>query len=71
VSQSQITGRKSIISMSLGGPGTSSAMDQAVYNAAQEGVLVVGTFVVVCCCYCFQCECASRTNDATTFLTVF
>jgi Subtilase family len=33
--------------MSLGGPGSSSSMDQAIFNAAQEGVLVVGTLLLL------------------------
>jgi Zn-dependent alcohol dehydrogenase len=42
VRRAEITGRKSIISMSLGGVGMSRAMDITIQNAFFSGVLVVG-----------------------------
>jgi hypothetical protein len=45
VRRAEQTGRKSIISMSLGGAGMSRAMDTAIQNAFNSGVLVVGKFL--------------------------
>jgi Subtilase family len=45
-SQAAATGRKSIMSLSLGGQGSSSAMDQAVENAVEEGILIVGMLFI-------------------------
>jgi hypothetical protein len=44
VRRAELTGRNSIISMSLGGPGMSRTMDNAIRNAFNSGVLVVGEY---------------------------
>jgi hypothetical protein len=47
VRRAEVTGRNSIISMSLGGAGVSRAMDNAIQNAFNSGVLVVGEYSIV------------------------
>jgi Subtilase family len=45
VYQRAITGRNSVINLSLGGIGASMATDRAVQNAFNSGIFVVGTCV--------------------------
>jgi hypothetical protein len=47
VRRAELTKRKSIISMSLGGAGMSRAMNTAIRNAFFSGVLVVGEYYIV------------------------
>jgi subtilisin family serine protease len=47
VKRAELSGRRSIISMSLGGAGMSRAMNRAIQNAFFSGVLVVGKFFII------------------------
>lgn len=50
--QVKITGRKSIISMSLGGPGLSLLMDIVIENAFDAGIFVVGELFMLLFFFC-------------------
>lgn len=66
VSRAEETGRKSIISMSLGGIGMSPMMDYVIEKAFEAGVLVVGEYIVLYRIVFVQHEMKILFNDSHT-----